>query len=382
MKFDVLVVGAGINGLSAAYQLSKNKNLKIGVIDQFAIGHTFGSSHGISRITRTTYNRPQYINMMHRTNMQEWPLLEKELGKKFLYKNPGCFFGTGAEFEEYVATTLKYNFPNIKLVDVPEARQLFPQLTFNATKQVLVDNTGGIIAAHEVIANLKKFIIQNGVKIYENTKVLTINRDFHLITLITDRENLVTEKLVITAGPWVSKLVPALDNFVTPIRQTVAYVSIKGPQKRLYQVGTLPYWLYFIGKKKQIFYEEPEFGEEGLKVGYHVTHGLPDDPDVREHETAAALQAIEAIVREQFVEPIEKIKKVETCFYSCTPQGDFIMDFLPEDNRIVLGAGYSGHGFKFAPLTGKILAELALNGKTSIPEFENSRELFKFPVTK
>ena len=69
----------------------------------------------------------------------------------------------------------------------------------------------------------------------------------------------------------------------------------------------------------------------------------------------------------------------ETCLYTNAPNEDFILDRHPSDPRIVIGAGFSGHGFKFGPLTGRILAELCLHGRTSVPPFEANRRVFAFP---
>jgi len=85
---------------------------------------------------------------------------------------------------------------------------------------------------------------------------------------------------------------------------------------------------------------------------------------------------LENFVREQFTQPIDKLVKSETCFYANTPNENFIIDLLPTDKRIAVGSVCSGHGFKFAPLTGRLLSELVLNGKTTVPEFEESREAF------
>ena len=82
----------------------------------------------------------------------------------------------------------------------------------------------------------------------------------------------------------------------------------------------------------------------------------------------AEIKILEHFVKEQFVQPIQKLASSETCFYANTPTEDFILECLPSDPRIVIGSACSGHAFKFAPLTGRILSELALHGKTTIPE--------------
>ncbi|MDA0710562.1 MAG: FAD-dependent oxidoreductase, partial [bacterium] len=125
------------------------------------------------------------------------------------------------------------------------------------------------------------------------------------------------------------------------------------------------------------YYGLPEFGREGIKIARHVITPEGDDPD--EHPTSAPNEAIEDLrrfIENQFTSDIEHFVDWETCLYSNTDDEDFIIDLHPDNHNIVVGAGFSGHGFKFGPLTGRILAELAITGKSSLPEFENARHLF------
>jgi sarcosine oxidase len=77
-----------------------------------------------------------------------------------------------------------------------------------------------------------------------------------------------------------------------------------------------------------------------------------------------------------FAARVVEVLGTEACLYACTPTEDFVLTVHADDARIVVGAGFSGHGFKFAPLTGRILAELALDGRSSVPEFEAERATF------
>jgi sarcosine oxidase len=88
------------------------------------------------------------------------------------------------------------------------------------------------------------------------------------------------------------------------------------------------------------------------------------------------VEKLKDFINKTFVAPIEKIIAVEKCFYTNTQDENFIIDTLPDDTRIVVGSICSGHGFKFAPLTGLILAQLALHGKTTVAEFEKNRAMF------
>ena len=375
VQFDVLVIGAGINGLSAAYHLSHQKGLKIGVVEQFHSGHAFGSSHGHSRITRSIYANPTYIQLIQRARYEEWPSLEKAVGKKFIHSNPGCFFGRGKSFEKYLGEIGKFEL-DIEILEASVARRVFPQFQFQNIEAVICDHTAGVIAAQEAVQGLIKSIASRGVNVEEETKVLQIKRHCDPMQIITDRGVVLTKRLVITAGAWIAQLIPELGSLAVPIRQTVGYFKLCGP-KNLYQMGRFPTWSFIGEGENQVFYGLPEFGCEGIKVAQHITSGKIDNPDAKVSKgDAVQIQILEKFIKENFVQPIDKLITTETCLYTNAPQEGFILDLLPDDERIAVGSACSGHGFKFAPLTGRILSDLVLHGKTAISEFEEARKMF------
>ncbi len=376
MKYDVLIIGGGVNGLAVAYHLSHIKKLKVLLLEQFTLGNPFGGSHGFSRIIRGTYANPIYIQWMKRVYQYEWPLLEKEAGRRLIHPNPGCFFGTGKLFEKYLQAIENSGF-DIQRLSVSDARRLFPQFTFANCSAVLSDRTGGVIAAAEVLQNLAHIARKNGVEIRENTKVVNIDADKNSLQVMTDEETFSTNRLVVATGAYLPQLFPQFRSHLTAIRQTVGYFILQGDPKS-FQIGNFPNWSYL---GEQVFYGLPEFGSKGIKVAQHRTSGKTDDPNQHISQgDPAEIKILEHFVKEQFVQPIQKLVSSETCFYANTPTEDFILECLPSDPRVVIGSACSGHAFKFAPLTGRILAELALHGKTTIPEFEEYKQIFLTPL--
>ncbi len=343
--------------MAAAYALS-HKNLHIGIIEQFTIGHPFGSSHGTSRTTRSTYANPAYIRLIQRAHL-EWAHMEKELSCKLLYRNHGCFFGSGKKFEDYIRAVQNSGL-EIDLLEVSKAKKLFPQFRFHNASAVLHDRSAGLIAAKKTIDALKEILPKKSIQIFEKTKVLNIDSDQDPLILTTDQGEMAAKRVIITTGPWIKELVPQLNVHI--INQGISYFKLQGPQD-LYQIGKFPNWSYIGDGENQVFYGLPEFGCEGIKVAQHVTVGEPQK-----------LENIERFVKDEFVSPIEKRVGSETCLYTITPTEDFMIDLI--DPRIAIGSVCSGHGFKFAPLTGQIMSELVLYGKTTVPEFEENRALF------
>lgn len=379
-KFDVLVIGAGINGLAATYYLSDFKDLKIGLVEQFTFGHPHGSSHGFSRIFRTTYLNPVYINLARRAASHEWPFLEERLGCKLLHPNSRCMFGSGDLFEARIQAMLNHHSDvEFELLNVSTARKRFHQFSFYDSINVLLDHSSKVIAAKDTMDKLAIAVLNRNVAIFEKTKVLKIISEDKEIKLKTTNGQLSCSKLIIAAGPWMKQLLPDLKTQLCPIKQTIGYYQL-GKSAKQYQIGQFPNWVYFGEGKDNVFYGLPQFGCEGIKVTQEIMEDQRDDPDtINSEPNKERIIVLDKFVKKHFVDPI-KTRKIETCFYTNTPNEDFILDFLPQDNRIIVGSACSGHAFKFAPVIGKILSELVLHGETTIPEFEANKQLFAIQI--
>ena len=144
-----------------------------------------------------------------------------------------------------------------------------------------------------------------------------------------------------------------------------------------FQPGAAPIFVFAPGA----FYGFPEIGGAGVKIAYHERGDpLPKFP-VRVPPAAEADLA--PLVRDiaRFVPglldpdrpPLDQMVAAKTCLYTLTPDGHFIIDRHPQFEQVLFGAGFSGHGFKFAPLVGEVLADLALEGKTE--------PAYRFPET-
>jgi len=373
--FDALVIGAGINGLSAAYHLGRLGAKRIGLVEQFSIGHDRGSSHGAARITRSAYGEPEYVRLMQWVHAEEWPRLERDAGKRLLHPNRGLFVGPPCEYFNKYIQAVRQEGVDVEAITPGAARELYPQFTFDGVETVLLDRTSAIVSAAETIESLAALARKDGVRLLENTAVHDIDPGADPITVATSAGTLEAGHLVVAAGAWAPVLLPFLAPRLTVTRQTVGYFTPPGNADH-YQRGRFPVWMY-MGEANDVFYGMPEFGRAGIKVARHVRYGVDDDPD-----------APPASIRQDRIDDIDRfmagfftlrgwtLAGAEHCLYTVSPDEDFIIDPHPENPRIAIGAGFSGHGFKFGPLTGRLLAELAWEGKLSIPEAETARRLF------
>jgi N-methyl-L-tryptophan oxidase len=186
---------------------------------------------------RTTYIDPTYTKLAKRANFHDWPALEKNVGCKLLHPNSRCLFGSGTALEKYIEmATNTYSNLEVELLDASEARQRFPQFNFFDSPNVLHDHSSKVIAAKDTMDHLARVITERNISVFNNTKVFEIKAD-EVIKVFTTRGLMCSERLIVTAGPWVKCLFPELDTHVFPIKQTVGYYRLQGEAKR-YQIGS------------------------------------------------------------------------------------------------------------------------------------------------
>ena len=368
MHFDTIVLGAGINGLSASYHLLRRGVKSLALVEQHTLGHHLGSSHGMSRITRSSYSSAKYVEMIQVAHSQEWPRLAKEAGKSFLHPTPGCFFGPGNGAYLESVQAVPEIADRVEILGKAEARQAFPCFAFPDSVQVIKDHTCAVVSAAETIGWLGETVGREAT-VLEQHKVTEVCRTPAEIRLRTERGELTCGRLVVTAGGWLRQLFPQFAPKLQVAHQDVGYFEIEGADK-------VPVWVYCPAQGDS-FYGLPEFRRPGIKVARHRTGPEGDDPDrpIAREMPEHVREELEGFVRAQFTSSA-KVVGYEACLYTNTVREDFILDHHPEDKRIVIGSACSGHGFKFGPLSGRILAGLLLDGKSDVEPFERYRREF------
>ena len=152
---------------------------------------------------------------------------------------------------------------------------------------------------------------------------------------------------------------------------------MEGGDPSLFSLGSMPPWVWLGGGENGVFYGLPSHDGEEVKIGWHRVVGSGDDPDDANLVPDPTVGArTEAQAAELFAGQAQRLSRLEACLYTLTDDEDYILSPLPGDERITIGAGFSGHGFKLAPITGRVLAGLALDGSTDVEPFERDRERF------
>ncbi|MET1000351.1 MAG: FAD-dependent oxidoreductase [Acidimicrobiia bacterium] len=343
-RADVVVVGAGLLGLATAWALRGRREVL--VLEQATIGHARGGSHGPSRVFRFGYADALYVRLAQLA-LPRWRALEAETGTPLLDVTGQLTFGAGAE---PVAAALSEAGAPAQRLSAAEVVAAFPM--FAGHGPALYEPGSGVIAAAATLAALC-------------TAATCDVREECAVTAIIDGEPVRVETLagaisanvvVLTAGPWTGALCPDLVPAGTnATREHVAYLQPK---------AALEPHPIFVDFSDPAVYGLPTPGSDLYKIALHHGGEVIDPQAPADPPPARAVAALEAAARAWLpaYEPVAV--EVDTCIYDNTPNEDFV---LHRAGNVVVGAGTSGHGFKFGPLLGELLASLVTGTEPSTP---------------
>ncbi len=376
--FDALVIGAGIHGLCAAWQLRRRGLTRVAVLDRFPAGHARGSSHGESRITRSSYHHPLYIRLAQTAHAEDWPCLAADIGVVPIVSTPGVFFGPDVpRFRAFVATTLAAG-ANVEAIEAREAARRFPLLRLHDAASVLLDHTAGVVRADVVLRGLRAWLAGHGVEVADSTRVLALRSQPDYVAVDTERGERRAAHVVVACGAGVSALLPSLRARFEVRRQSVGYFELHAAPART-QAPEFPVWARIGDEVNDFVYGTPAVGAGGVKLARHVTLGRVDGAGPNDAEqdvpipSPAALEDLDACARLLFGDAVRGRLRSETCLYTMTPDEHFVVDALCHDPRIVVCAACSGHAFKFGPTLGRLAVDVLLHGARPPVEFALAR---------
>jgi glycine/D-amino acid oxidase-like deaminating enzyme len=242
---------------------------------------------------------------------------------------------------------------------VCEAR--FPQFRSAEFGAITHNPTGGMLAASECVRALAERLQARGGTLRECVRVVRVEPrgDGGRVTL-EDGTTLDADRVVVTAGPWVHDVLPELRLPVQPTRQQVLY--LEGLPADAFAADRFP--VFLVGMS---YYGFPLQGPGWFKVGWHG-YGAEADPNAPYPPDEAQIAEVMDFVRRVIPSAAAgRLALVDRCMYDMTPDEDFILDAHPGGNGVVIGSGFSGHGFKFGVLVGELLADLALGEPPEFP---------------
>lgn len=357
-RFDVVVIGAGAMGSSAAYHLA-SRGYKVLALDRYDIPHEHGSSHGITRIIRLAYfEHPSYVPLLKRS-FALWRQLERDSGMALLHVTGSI--DAGDVFEGSLNSCELHSLRH-EVLTAGQMAGRFPGYRLPAGIMSVFQPDGGFLVPELCVSSHINVAISKGAEVHGREPVLGWEETGSGIAVRTEQGTYEADFAVISAGAWVSKLVPELASIAKPERQVVGWFQPRRPE--LFTPGNFPVFNLRLGHNH--YYGFPVFGVPGFKVGrYHHLHEQVDpDAGVREPD-AADERVLRECVERYFPDAGGPTLALHTCLFTNTPDENFILDFHPGSKRVIIASPCSGHGFKFSSVVGEILADFVQHGKTN-----------------
>jgi sarcosine oxidase len=371
---DVAVIGLGVTGASTAYALAR-RGLKVVALDRFSPGHDRGSSHGESRAIRLSYfEHPSYVPLV-RAAYEGWRDLEGRAGETLLTVTgileagqPGSVIVEGS-----LSASRQHGIPHEHL-SARDVESRFPAFRRPPDWSAVWQPDGGFLMAEASVRAFCRLAEAEGAELRTGVRVLGIEPAGGHVRLITDFGPVEAGAVVIAAGPWMVDLVPELAASLTLTRQVLGWFAPGQPA--LFAPDRFP--VFILDAPEDIVYGFPDFAGTGMKCASHHASGVLEHADRRDTVPGPGDEARLRTILDRYVPAASgPLLRMQECIYTRTPDEDFVLDRHPGDERIVVASPCSGHGFKFGPVLGEILADLA-TGRT--PAHDVSRFALRRPA--
>jgi monomeric sarcosine oxidase len=349
---DLVVVGAGLAGSAAAWAAAA-RGMDVVVLEAFGPGHRNGSSHGSARIFRRAYLDPLYIRLTGQAGTA-WRQLESEAGEPLLHETGGLDYGTARAPAELHALLTEHGVP-AELLPEAAAAERWPQFNFTNAGPVMFHAEAGVLDPDRGMAAMLRLAAARGADIHFNTPVTRLSATSDGAQAHTDSGTWTAPVIAVAVGAWLPELIGDLVK-LPPLTVTKQQIHHFAPR----QAAPEPWPTFIYADNTGTFYGLPG-GRDGevpgaIKLGEHdlgpittpATRDFTIDKEQRTRFLGWALLRLPGLE----TTPINET----TCLYTSTASEDFILD---RHGPFVLASPCSGHGAKFAPLLGEIIAALA-----------------------
>lgn len=365
-NFEYIVLGCGGIGSGAAYWLARRAGAEVLGLEQFALGHIQGGSQDHSRIIRLTYHHANYTRLTPHT-YTAWATLEEESAVSIITKTGSIEMALldgshQGDIEIYSAAMTSANIP-FERFGGDELMHRFPQFTIEQEIDALWQADTGIADAAKGNAAHIGMARYYGATILDNCPVSAIRPVNGGVEVDTEAGTFSGRRLIVTAGAWTDQILASvgLNLSLTITQEQVTYYAT--PNLSDFAIGKFP---IFIWHDHHPLYGFPVYGEVATKAALDAA-GPAVTPETRTYQPDPK--------REQLVE--NWLKKyipgflgpklyTKTCLYTMPKERDFIIDMLPGHPQIILCVG-AGHAYKFVSLLGKILSQMAIDGRSEYP---------------
>ncbi|GAA3398216.1 N-methyl-L-tryptophan oxidase [Cryptosporangium minutisporangium] len=367
MAHDVIVLGLGGMGSAAAHHLAARGQRVLG-LEQFGPAHARGSSHGGSRIIRQSYfEDPAYVPLLLRA-YELWEDLERTSGADLLTLTGGLYLGPAESttVAGSLAAAREWGLPH-QVLDAAAIRSRFPTLRPRDDEVGLYEDRAGFVRPEASVAAQLAVAGRLGAELHFEEPVLDWSANGGGVAVTTARGTYTAGHLVVSPGAWAPRVLADLGLPLRVERQVQYWFQPVG--------GVEPY----LPERHPIYIWEDRSGVQtygfpsidgpdgGVKIAF-FRKGTDADPDTldREVHTEEIAAMAERSGRDLPTLPGTFLRGA-ACMYTTTPDEHFVIAPHPEHPRVTVACGFSGHGFKFVPVVGEVLADLAIDGTTRHP---------------
>jgi sarcosine oxidase len=365
--FDVAIVGAGVMGAAAACDLAR-EGASVALVDQSAMPNPRAASVDHSKVFRFAYPDPLYVKLAVDA-LKRWREIESETATRLLTQTGAMLIGKREpSFETECYEALRSLGLESEKLDSRQASARFPQFNSSAFAFGVYDPSGAILHAETAVRALIGLTRKRGVEIVEGERVIEVKQAAGpRVSIVTESgREIECERAMIASGPWSRKLLPFLERKLTTTRQELVYFEPRPEQSNSSHLSFDPDNFPIFLELESGFYGFPIHHAGAMKIANHHK-GAEVDPDSAEnHVGEDFIERCRAFFSE-FIPGLAdaRVREARVCIYNNTPDDDFIIDWHPQLDGVLVVTGFSGHGFKFGPAIGRIATELLMTGRTS-----------------
>lgn len=358
-SFDYVVIGLGAFGSAAAYQLADRGHRVLG-LEQFALGHSRGASHDTSRILRRSYHTAGYVRLAGEA-YDDWAALSEAAGRPMVTPTGGLdLFPPDAaiEMNDYTASLDACGVP-YSVFAPDEVADRWPRVRLPAGALALHQPDTGIVHAAETVATLQDLARSRGAALRADSPAQLVAAAGG-VDVLTPQGRIECAAIVVAADAWTNDVLAPL-GVRLPLTVTQEQVTYFVPDSTGdFTPGRFPVWIWM---DEPSFYGFPTYGGAMVKAGQDVGGRITTAAERSFDPDPANLRQLSEFMSTTFPGSATRVDHTVTCLYTLTADRDFVLATLPDHPNVAVGLG-AGHGFKFTPTFGRILADLATKGET------------------
>jgi sarcosine oxidase len=365
MTWDAIVLGVGGMGSASLAHLASRGQRVLG-LERFAPLHGFGSSHGNSRIIRQTYFLDsRYVTLAKRA-YELWRELESQTGESLMNITGGLMLSTrDSDIVNGALESAREHGLAHELLEGSELSRRFPAMSFREGEVALFEPTAGFVRPEACIGAHLRLAIQCGGQARFGTSVQRYEATANGVRVWTSDGGVVdADRLIVTAGAWLGRVAADIGLPLVVERQVMHWFT---PEDTLNtgELESLP--IFIVAREEGRVYGFPYVPGEGIKIAFYRSFN-PTDPDAVDRDvTVEEVTPVRAYLDGLIPNSASTYLRSKVCLYTLTPDEHFVIGLHPAHSNVVIAGGFSGHGFKFCSVVGEIVADLALQGRTSHP---------------